>query len=235
MTQAENKIIAENKLEFVFGGAFDPFHLGHMAIVEQLTQLDNKIPIRLVPNANPPVKGKTQASFFHRINMLKLATSQLANIIIDSREADSSKPDDLKPDDLKPNYTIDTLRLLKQELAPISFVLVIGADNLLSLNSWHQSEMLSKHCHLLVVNRCGITQDVMMQTLSQTNFIIKDNFADLKSKNSGLAYCLDMPEKHHASMKIRQMLNNNQLLDSMLPESIIEYIKHNHLYEGVSR
>jgi len=206
--------------EFLFGGTFDPVHFGHLAIIDALQALAPHIPVRLIPCALPALKTQPDTLFEHRTTMLGLATRERQNIIIDQREADREGA----------SFTVETLSSLRHEFPHKAFILVIGGDSLLDLKRWHQWQKLPPACHLLVINRPGIKEKTIRETMASCQFIPSKAFQLLTQQRSGLGFFLKMPEKLVSSTQIRHSIENNLELDSMLPQSVIKYIRDHHLY-----
>ena len=206
--------------EFLFGGTFDPVHCGHLAIIEALLKLDFQIPIRLMPCAIPALKLTPAASFEQRVDMLGLVTSQYQKVSIDLREKKRAAP----------SYTVDTMRELHNDYPKRGFILVVGADSLVGLQHWHQHEKLISYCHLLVVNRPGFSRQTIFNTLEAHQFVPVKDLSLMMQRACGHSFLLEMPEKTQSSTEIRQSIANKLELDSMLPQSVIEYIQRNHLY-----
>lgn len=209
-----------NQQEFVFGGTFDPFHHGHLAVIQALQLLAAEIPIRLLPCAIPAIKAKPSASFEQRVEMLKLATSHLSNLVVDESEQDR----------LKPSYTFDTLVQLQKSQPNQKHLLVIGADSLLNLTQWYCWQQLASMCHLVVVTRPNIDEKDLSNAMTTSQFNFVKGFNDLTKTSSGLGFWLKMVEKRESSTQIRQSIDNNELLDVMLPQSVIKYIHKHNLY-----
>ena len=199
----------EDSLEFVFGGTFDPVHNGHIAIIKALNQLAPQYPVRLIPCFVPALKAEPTSSFKQRIEMLSMAVESIPNIIIDQRESTREGA----------SFMVDTLQSL-----------VMGADSALELTRWHQWQRLSSLCHLLVLNRPGISQLLINSAVSKSLFKLCEGFQNLEKAQSGMSYLLKMPEKAESSTQIRQFRDNNLELDSLLPQSVIKYITSHQLY-----
>jgi nicotinate-nucleotide adenylyltransferase len=111
----------------VFGGAFDPPHAAHRALVqaalEQL-QLDQ---LRVVPTGQAWHKARPLSDAVHRLAMARLAFAGQPRVLVDAREIDRTGP----------SYTVDTLRELQTEHPGAEFVLIIGQDQAAALASWH--------------------------------------------------------------------------------------------------
>jgi nicotinate-nucleotide adenylyltransferase len=130
----------------VFGGSFDPVHLGHLTVaqdaVEQL-ELDRLI---FVPAAIPPHKqGKTLASGQQRLEMLQLATESNLRFEVSDMELQRGGV----------SYTIDTIRQIQFEHPGAELFFIVGLDSLTILHSWKNVEQLLEICTVVPFARGG--------------------------------------------------------------------------------
>lgn len=147
----------------LFGGTFDPVHLGHLAMAQELQQTLQLDQMRLLPCHLPPHRPQPVASGRQRAAMVRLTIAADVNanaLSCDERE--------LARDGL--SYTIDTLIDLREELehesgksakesnAKVSLILCMGMDSFNSLPSWHRWRELLNYAHIAVVARPGYLQ-----------------------------------------------------------------------------
>jgi nicotinate-nucleotide adenylyltransferase len=138
----------------LFGGTFDPVHRGHLALARAAMDRCKLHRIYFVP-ANIPPHKQTQplAPFVHRFAMLTLATQNekaFVPSLLEAPENGESKRKD------KPNYSIDTIRRLKQSFKNSdSLFLLIGMDAFAEIAKWHQAEALFRECEFIVAGRPG--------------------------------------------------------------------------------
>jgi nicotinate-nucleotide adenylyltransferase len=137
-----------NEITAIFGGAFDPPHLGHREAVESLFRHPGVKAVRIVPTGNPALKSAaTEAK--HRLEMARrnfadLAEGVSAQVVIDDRE--------VRRDPSRPSYTYDTVQELRRELGtPLAFV--VGVDQIESLDRWHRTPELLGLCHWIAIER----------------------------------------------------------------------------------
>jgi nicotinate-nucleotide adenylyltransferase len=130
----------------VFGGTFDPPHVGHLiaaADAHRALRLDRLL---FVPSAVPPHKRRTvRAPAGVRLEMVRAA------IAGDDRFA----ADDLELRRSGPSYSVDTLRELKRREPACELYFLIGADNLREIAGWHQPEEIVRLARLVVLSREG--------------------------------------------------------------------------------
>jgi nicotinate-nucleotide adenylyltransferase len=141
----------------LFGGTFDPVHRGHMVLARAAREQCKLHKIYFVPANVPPHKQQQRHSpFVHRFAMLALATAEDKDFIpslLEAPEDNRRSPKDRTP---KPNYTIDTVRRLKQSFkAADRLFLLIGMDAFADIGKWYQAEGLFRECAFIVAGRPG--------------------------------------------------------------------------------
>lgn len=128
----------------LFGGTFDPVHIGHMRSAVEMAEQFALDELRLLPNARPPHRETPQVSAAQRLAMVERAVAGVERLTVDPRE--------LRRD--KPSYTIDTLESVRAELAADDqLFMLIGWDAFCGLPTWHRWEALLDHCHIVVLQR----------------------------------------------------------------------------------
>ncbi|MBL4672398.1 MAG: nicotinate (nicotinamide) nucleotide adenylyltransferase, partial [Arenicella sp.] len=144
------------KLIGIFGGTFDPIHLGHLHAMQMLGEQISFDAVHWVLSARPPHKDQTSSSVEHRFKMLQLAIKAVPNYIADDLE--------IKRD--RQSYTVDTVEAFQARYPGSQLCVIIGGDSLLSLPSWHRYNELVGMVNWIVMNRPGYSLD-LPQELSQ--------------------------------------------------------------------
>lgn len=127
----------------LYGGAFDPVHLGHLAMAEYALQELEASEIRFLPAGHSPWKKGHTASFAQRLRMLELALEG-SGFRLDAREGSRAGK----------SWTVETLReIRREESAPL--VLLVGSDNLAGFPGWKEPEEILELATLAVLNRPG--------------------------------------------------------------------------------
>jgi nicotinate-nucleotide adenylyltransferase len=145
----------------LFGGTFDPIHRGHLALARAARERCNLSRIQFVPANDPPHKQRQPLlAFAHRYAMIVLATAQEKDFAPSLLEApadfDSGGASKEKTRTAKPDYTIDTVKRLKQSLKKADrLFLLIGIDAFADIAKWHESEALFRECEFVVASRPG--------------------------------------------------------------------------------
>jgi nicotinate-nucleotide adenylyltransferase len=133
----------------IYGGTFDPFHLGHLNLAMEIFEKRMLDEVWFCPAQVSPHKLEEQppVAAHHRLNMLKLAIKDIPYFRVLDVELFRETP----------SYTVDTLRdLIRQkqtQLNPALFYLILGDDSLSSFFQWHQPEEIVQLAPLLIGNR----------------------------------------------------------------------------------
>lgn len=185
----------------IFGGTFDPPHLGHLIAAEKVREKFALEKILFVPAAIPPHKQQQPVSdATHRLAMTMLATQDNA----------SFEASDVEIHREGPSYTVDTLTELSDGRSEL--YLIIGTDQLGSLRSWHRFTELFRLSKVVVVARS--------QSLTQVD-------AEIVSK----VELLPMPLIDISSTGIRRRVKARESIRYLVPENVREYIEREGLYK----
>jgi nicotinate-nucleotide adenylyltransferase len=130
----------------VFGGTFDPPHLGHLVVASDACEALGLGRVLWIPSAVPPHKlGTVKASAEARLEMVRAAV-----------EGDSRfEADDVELRREGPSYTVDTLRELAARHPGDELVLLIGADNLREIPGWREPDEILRLARVAVLSRDG--------------------------------------------------------------------------------
>lgn len=130
----------------VFGGTFDPVHVGHLLMADAVVEALALDRLLFVPAQRSPLKpDEPWASDDDRLAMLEAAIGDDPRFGLDRVDLDRPAP----------SYTVDTLRLLAAAHPAAELCLVVGLDSFLALPSWHDPAGIAALAHLAVVDRPG--------------------------------------------------------------------------------
>lgn len=190
----------------VFGGAFDPPHLAHVALarvaIEQL-ELDA---LWVIPTGHAWHKTHALSPAEHRLNMARLAFSSDSKVFVDDRE--TRRPG--------PSYTIDTLNSLKTEHPLADLFLIIGADQARSLTTWHRWQEVMQSATICVAGR-------------DNSSLPDGEFAPSNALEGGFLR-LRMPLNPISATAIRARVANAEPIAALVGEPVARYIAQHHLY-----
>ncbi|HOD53426.1 MAG TPA: nicotinate (nicotinamide) nucleotide adenylyltransferase [Candidatus Cloacimonadota bacterium] len=182
----------------LFGGTFDPFHLGHQAVITNVIdqlQLDE---LFILPAANPPQKESVLFSFNQRLDMVKMALSGMDKVIVS----------DLDSVDGKRSYTIDLISSFKSKYPNREIYFIIGEDNVSQLKTWKNYRMLLDQVKIAVLTR---------------NISDRDQWSKLDYTDR--LHFIKMPPIDISSSEIREKIQKNEDFSFLVSEPVYAYIR----------
>jgi nicotinate-nucleotide adenylyltransferase len=192
----------------VLGSAFNPPHLGHLALAQEaLWQLELS-EVVLMPTGDAPHKrivddpGREQ-----RLAMTRLAAADDARFSVSTLEVDRDGP----------SYTYETLELLAGERGDTELVFVMGADAAVGLESWRNPERVVELARIAVAGRSGVSEAEVAATMRSLG-------AD------GRATMLEMPQFGVSSSSVRDRAAAGRPLRYLVPESVARFIEEKRVY-----
>src|SRR5262245_15277186 len=198
----------------VFGGTFDPVHQAHLIIAEQCREQANLDQVRFVPSARPPHKSEQEISAFdRRADMIQLAIAGHPAFRIDELEKDRAGP----------SYTADTLAELHRTHPDAELYLMLGADCLPDLPSWHDPVRIVKQATLLVIARPGWA----MWPTEQLREALK-LAADVELKMQ----VVSVPFIDIASRDLRRRVAEGKSIRYLVPSAVAAYIADKNMYRS---
>jgi len=227
----------------LFGGTFDPVHRGHLALARVALDQYKLNRIYFVPANIPPHKQRQPLSpFVHRFAMLALATAQEKAFIPSLLEAPEEDAGQRKKNRVeKPNYTIDTIRRLKQSFkGSDKLFFLIGMDAFCDIAKWHQAEELFGECEFIVANRPGYSladvANALPASLRPRPEVTKPfqkhaATGDLVLKGATI-HLLDDLHQPASATAIRQAAAAGKPLGRFVDAPVAEYLKKVGLYKS---
>ncbi len=229
----------------LFGGTFDPIHRGHMALARAARERCKLSRILFVPANVPPHKQQQPLSdFAHRYAMISLATAEEKDFLpslLEAPQAEETKAERARKTlASKPNYTIDTVRLLKQSFKKADLLfLLIGIDAFEDIAKWHEAEALFRECEFLVASRPGFSLADVANALpaslrprQEVTHPFRKQAATGDLVLSGVTiHLLDEVYQPISSTTIRQAAAAGKSLGRFVDPAVGEYIRKMGLYK----
>jgi nicotinate-nucleotide adenylyltransferase len=214
-------------LHLVYGGTFDPFHNGHLAIARAARDELGCV-VWLLPAADPPHRTAPGAIAEQRAAMLELAIGDEPGLRIDRRELRRAERDAQSR-----SYTIDTLRELRSELgsaAPLA--LLLGADSFAGLPTWHEWRSLFDFAHIVIAERQGNLLDgesseALIEATTGRWLQTPDGLSETPA---GRLFRLQQPLRDESATDIRRRIAAGLPWKPLLPVPVAEFILQNGLY-----
>ena len=205
----------------IFGGTFDPIHLGHINMAQQCVQQCQLDTLYFMPCAIPAHKAKPGISDEHRINMLKLAIENNPHFAIDYRELNREGA----------SYSLLSLKELRAENPSSPIMFLIGMDSFNSLDKWFKWQEIVELCHIVVYQRPGQHCQVSGELAVYKENAFTEQLSQLQQTHSGKLFFLDGLQVNAASSEIRKKLHLNDNIAELLPTTVSQYIAQHHLYQ----
>ena len=192
----------------ILGSAFNPPHLGHLALAQEALwqlELDEVV---LMPTGEAPHKrilddpGREQ-----RLAMTRLASADDARFTVSTLEVDREGP----------SYTYETLELLAEERGDTELVFVMGADAAIGLESWREPARVAELARLAVARRSGVSE-------AEVAAVLRSLGAE------GRAAMLEMPQFGVSSSSVRERAAAGRPLRYLVPESVARFIEEKGVY-----
>lgn len=197
----------------MFGGTFDPFHLGHLAMAEYLLREKFAEKILFVPAPQPPHKNGVNISpYKFRRETVELTIAGRENMEISDIECERTGK----------SFSIDTLDALQKLYPHDQIVMLIGGDSLATLHLWYRVHDLVARFQILTMPR----PDVFPEDALQSDF-----WSDTERRKLLQGYMKEAPMMDVASTGIRNLLRNGaELPDGLLADAVLNRIKQQKIY-----
>jgi nicotinate-nucleotide adenylyltransferase len=225
----------------LFGGTFDPVHLGHTALARAAQEYFGLQRILFVPAHVPPHKQKRPiTAFAHRYAMLVLATANekawIPSLLEAPAEAAESGAPKVPP---RPSYSIETVRRVRSSLKKgDQLFFLIGMDAFRDIAKWHQAEDLLTESEFIIASRPGYSladvANALPESLRPAQNVTKP-FASQAAKGDlvfrGVSlHLLDSLHNSVAATSVREAVAAGKALGRMLDPAVADYIKKQGLY-----
>ncbi|MCE9562516.1 MAG: nicotinate-nucleotide adenylyltransferase [Planctomycetes bacterium] len=195
----------------IFGGTFDPVHMGHLILAEQCRTQAALDQVWFMPSAHPPHKaGQAVTRFEQRCEMIELAVAGHPSFRVERIEKE------LPP----PSYTSETLAELHRRQPNDEFFLLMGSDGVPDLPGWHAPQQVIERAGLVVVPRPG----VMLWTAERLATALAIDVSTVKLR---FVAC---PMIEIASRELRRAIADGMSIRYMVPRAVEEYIRDRKLY-----
>ena len=210
----------------ILGGTFDPIHLGHLRLAEDLAETLGIAEVRLLPTGTPPHRTPAQAPAADRLAMVNLAIAGNPRFVLDEHEVHKTAP----------CYMVDTLDELRAELGPDRpLVLFVGGDAFMGLDGWHQWQRLFDLAHIAVAHRPGFPPETWLDRIAPallTQMLMRraNHAADLAAAPAGRIWLQAVTQMDISSSGIRTRIKAGQSIRYLVPNAVHDYIRQHRLY-----
>lgn len=193
----------------LMGGSFNPIHLAHVHMARAALDGGYVDEVLFLPTGNPPHKRSGLEDKLDRLAMVELAVAGERAMRASRVEIDREGV----------IYTVDTLRILREQMPDCRFVYLIGADTLFQLKTWREIDTVITLCDLLLCRRPGEDEEAVQQAIEAW-----------ERKGARIA-CMAAEPMDISSTQVRGCLASGEPVTGMLAPQVLAYIRERGLYE----
>ncbi len=213
----------------LFGGTFDPIHIGHLRCAEEMIELFDLNRIVFVPAARPPHKINAAITpFYHREQMIRLAIEGNPSFSfsdVENRRGGTS-------------YSVETVEYVldKYRLENLDLYFILGQDAFHAIRTWKDWERLLLLCNFAVMTRPGYDNQGLGTILTEgfaSRFTYDESIKGFRGPTGKVIYFREVTFLDISSSKIRQRAKEGKAIQYLVPDEVRHYIIKNSLYREV--
>lgn len=216
----------------LYGGSFDPVHVGHMAVARAAQRRFHLHEVHFVPAGRHPFKSKQHLTPYpERYAMLALACAEHPHFFPSLAEAGEDGAGQ------HTHYSVDTVRHFRRQLhhPKDRLYFIIGVDSFLEIPMWRDYETLLGLCDFIVVSRPGFKMSALRLVIPP-ELLARPQAAGHPVDRKTIAlrkthvHLLDTVASHVSSTEIRRRRHRGQSVHGLVPVRVEEYILKQALY-----
>ncbi len=198
----------------IFGGTFDPVHLGHMVIAEQVMGELGLSRVVFVPGGIPPHKeaSSVRANAEDRFDMVEAAVAGNERFVVDRVEVEAGRP----------MHSVETVRILKERSPEDEWYFISGADEVSNLLAWKDPDLLLEEVVMVAATRPGYD-------------LSKLQHLEAGLRNFDRIFPVECTRVDISATGIRRRILQGKSVRYLVPEGVHEIIGSRKLYEGDGR
>jgi nicotinate-nucleotide adenylyltransferase len=208
----------------LLGGTFDPIHIGHLRLAEEVGEAFGLDAVRVMPAGTPPHRAAPVASAEHRRAMVELAIAGNPRLRLEAIELAKTEA----------CYMVDTLAELRLELGEtVAILLIVGADAFAGLESWRDWRRLFDLCHFVVAHRPGYAAWERRLTGALAGEYARrhrDDATLLKTVPAGYIARRAITPLDISASRLRADLGAGRSVRYLLPDPVLDYLERHRLY-----
>lgn len=211
----------------VYGGSFDPFHLGHLIPTVRAQETFRFDAVYFVPGGNPPHKeGQPLTRVTHRYAMVTLATLPYERFFGSDFEVFESGP----------TYTVDTVRHFRKRFPDADLYFLLGSDSFSQIATWHRWQELADLAHLVVLHRShmwGADLAGRVPASLASRIQVTAPFEAVSDPEGRTVYLLDHEPFPISATSIRDRQASGLPIRELVPHEVYTYIEKYGLYRDL--
>lgn len=198
----------------LFGGTFDPIHIGHLIVAERVRDALGLGKIVFIPSLNPPhKKSHVLAPADARLKMVQWAVE--GNPFFEVSEIELGRA--------APSYTIETVLEYRRHYSKDALFFIMGGDSLYEVHTWHKAEELVALCEFAVVARPGFA----INELDASALHLTRKAFEILTRNIVRMELIGV-----SSTEVRQRLKEKKSIRYLVPEKVREFLEKGGIYQA---
>jgi nicotinate-nucleotide adenylyltransferase len=213
----------------IYGGTFDPFHLGHLVPTVRAQETFRFDAVIFVPSRIPPHKQDERLTpVTHRLSMVAMATLPYERFYASDDEIFTSGP----------NYTVDTVRRFRERYPQDHLYFLLGSDSFSQIETWEGWQELADLAHLVVLHRAHIWNEALRASIPQElvgRIKVVAPFQKVEDPLSATVYLLDHEPFPISATSVRERQRHGLPIRELVPHEVHSYIEKYRLYDSEAK
>lgn len=205
----------------LFGGTFNPIHIGHLRVAEEVRHFCKIDKVLFIPSGNPPLKSHDVAPATDRLKMVAMSVAQ--NPFFEVSDIELHKQ--------TLTFTIDTIKQMRSQLPNERLFFVCGVDAFLDLPNWKAPEEILQSIEFIVVNRPGYKLASSKYIADLSDKDLTAPLTQAKLHNGNFINVLTVSHYCHSSSYIRHCIKSGISVRYLVHDEVLRYIEEHNLYK----
>ena len=217
----EAKKEAGQKKIGLFGGTFNPVHLGHLRGAEEIREAFGLQEVIFIPAAHPPHKMTEEIiQAHHRLEMVKRATRK--NPQFSTSDVELKRPGK--------SYSIDTIRYFRKKVKD-SLYFILGRDAFVEIETWKDFQNLFSLCNFIIMARPGLIQAFPLPGALAPSFRYDQGAPGWVHGSGNMIFFKEINLLDISSTRVRELVEKGGSIKYLVPPEVEAYIEKHGLYQ----